>query len=159
MLKIYDYIQIKYPHKIDKCNFISKVLNHVVFDALIALVVVFVLLFICVVVFDKSELLEWVCEYIIKYILWVISAILACGSKLYLLIMPFVVAFQCFDSVKNKTCNNRIAINVAAWILIAIATLYFSDLRRREDACMAECVNEDGSNYNQCLFSTCDFII
>lgn len=33
MLKIYDYIQIKYPHKIDKCNFISKVLNHVVFGA------------------------------------------------------------------------------------------------------------------------------
>lgn len=46
----------------------------------------------------------------------------------------------------------------AKFAVLAMA-LYATDVNTREDECMSWCVSDDGANYNECLFSVCDFPI
>lgn len=139
---------------ITRCNFISRILVKLIFYSL----GIFVL---------GAVIGAWLYEYIEKFpdfaaaiaLLFVVPAvyIMVYSAKVFVVVIPLIWLIQCLDCIKNKRYNRYVVSNIVLWILIALMCLYSYDSGKREDECMQWCVKEDKSNYDECLFNTCDF--
>jgi len=100
----------------------------------------------------------WI-ETVLSSFLLIIVYVLAYSAKIYIVVIPFIWLIQCWYSIKDKEIKPFLLANLFLWLLVALLALYAYDSNQREAECMKWCVNEDQSNYNDCLFNTCDFPI
>lgn len=155
-LKIKEYLAENMKDLITSCNFISRVLRWMIFSSL-AILIGILIVAICIIE-NLDQVPTWV-DSLLTILTRIPGVILIYSTKIFLVTIPFIWLVQCWDCIKHKRDNKYVIGNLCLWLLLAPISWYYFDLNRREAECMEWCVNKDKSNYDECLFSTCDFPI
>lgn len=155
-LKIKEYLAENMKDLITSCNFISYVLRWLIFCSL-AIMIVIIIVAICITE-NLEQVPTWV-DLWLTILIRIPGFILIYSTKIFLVAIPIIWLIQCWDCIKHKRNNKYVIGNLCLWLLLAPISWYCYDSNRREAECMEWCVDEDKSNYDECLFSTCDFPI
>lgn len=154
--KIGERVCEKCSDRMETCDFISKVLMQLFFYPILLVIIGMWLVYSFGAAGETSDSLFMM---IIERILLGIAVVWVFVGKAYLLIIPIVFIIQCVELKKTGKCSRWMGLNFVVWIFIGLMALYATGVHTREDECMSWCVSEDGANYNECLFSVCDFPI
>lgn len=152
------YIADNMVDLITRCNFISRVLRWLIFGSFTIFILGIIEGMYSVGSNQNAEQMSWQ-MYLAMGLLVPSTLVMVYSAKVFLVVIPLIWVIQCWDCIKHKRDNPLIISNLVLWIILALCATYSSVSNQQEQECMEWCVDEDKSNYDECLFNTCDFPI